>query len=72
MPHSKKANDTTSVWYYFLQEKRRHSAKCKICSAVLKTTNSSTSCLLAHLSMKHNIDLKAIRLLHRSNFIILQ
>ncbi|CAH1964139.1 unnamed protein product [Acanthoscelides obtectus] len=65
MPHSKKANDCTSVWYYFLQEEGRHTAKCKMCSAILRTTNSATSCLLSHLYMKHSIDLRAMRLFYR-------
>ncbi|VEN60931.1 unnamed protein product [Callosobruchus maculatus] len=36
-------------------------AKCTICSAILKTKDSSTKGLLAHLDRIHHIDLKAIR-----------
>nr|CAI5817503.1 unnamed protein product [Callosobruchus analis] len=68
VPH-KKAGDTTSVWHYFLKEAAGHpTAKCKICSAVLKTSYCSTRGLLMHLLTKHKIDLKQMR---QSNAVIL-
>lgn len=49
----RKDKDTSSVWYYYLTSKDGKSAKCKRCSAVLKTLGGSTKGLHTHLSTKH-------------------
>lgn len=62
VPHRKKAADKNSAWFYFLINKNKgDSAKCKRCSAILKTKGGSTKGLLTHLSKIHKIDLKILR-----------
>nr|CAI5817489.1 unnamed protein product [Callosobruchus analis] len=57
--HSKKANDRTSVWFYFLQGVTGETAKCKNkkCNRVLKTKGGSTKGLHTHLSSVHKTSL---------------
>nr|CAI5817502.1 unnamed protein product [Callosobruchus analis] len=68
VPHKTKSTDSLSVWYYFWPEETGHAAaKCMMCSSIIKTTNSNTRGLLSHLSGKHNINLKEIRLKSQRN-----
>ncbi|XP_038220906.1 uncharacterized protein LOC119838839 [Zerene cesonia] len=52
--YSKKRNPS-STWNYFLTSNDRQSAKCKICSRIIKTAGSSTSGLHGHLRSRHKI-----------------
>ena len=40
---------TDGVWEHFLREKGGNSAKCKLCSTILKATHGSTKGLHEHL-----------------------
>lgn len=44
------------MWAHFLRERNGKSAKCKICSSVIKTGGGSTSGLRRHLRLVHNIN----------------
>ncbi|XP_067616571.1 uncharacterized protein Ibf1 [Eurosta solidaginis] len=58
VPHAKKANDRSSVWYYFLVSAcGGPTAQCKFCNKVLKTSFGSTKGLLTHLNF-HKIQLE--------------
>lgn len=60
--NSKKANDKTSVWHYFLSATdESETAKCKRCPAILRIKGGSTKGLLTHLLKIHKIDLKSMR-----------
>ncbi|CAK1540375.1 unnamed protein product [Leptosia nina] len=50
------------VWKYFLTATDRNSAKCKICSRIVKTLGSSTSGLHGHLRLKHGIKIDPIQI----------
>ncbi|GFS71043.1 BED-type domain-containing protein [Nephila pilipes] len=43
------------VWQYFIKNKNEESAKCMKCSSILKCRGWSTSGLLRHLQIRHNI-----------------
>ncbi|CAG4953711.1 unnamed protein product [Colias eurytheme] len=53
-----KKRHPSSTWNYFLTSSDRQSAKCKICSRVIKTSGSSTSGLHGHLRSRHKIKLE--------------
>ncbi|XP_004523081.1 uncharacterized protein LOC101449266 isoform X2 [Ceratitis capitata] len=58
IPHKLKANDKSSVWYYFLvPASGGPTAQCKKCNKVLKTCFGSTKGLLTHLKY-HKIELE--------------
>lgn len=62
VPHKRKANESDSVWFYFLTEKNNgQTAKCRRCEAILKTKGGSTKGLITHLKV-HKIDLLDKRL----------
>jgi len=44
------------VWEHFLREKGGNSAKCKLCSTILKATGGSTKGLHEHLKRIHSIN----------------
>ena len=44
------------VWEHFLREKGGNSAKCKLCSTILKATGGSTKGLHKHLKRIHSIN----------------
>ena len=56
--HDRKADDTESVWHYFLIEiPSKQTAKCIECAKILKTHSGSTGGLLTHLET-HKIFLR--------------
>ncbi|XP_053945447.1 uncharacterized protein LOC128854950 [Anastrepha ludens] len=58
IPHKSKADDKSSVWYYFLVSAcGGPTAQCKSCNKVLKTCFGSTKGLLTHLKY-HKIELE--------------
>ncbi|CAH1634668.1 unnamed protein product [Spodoptera littoralis] len=57
----KKDEDVTSVWSHFLVDKMGSSAKCKRCSAILKTLGGSTKGLHTHLFSKHSIKIDSAK-----------
>ncbi|XP_036212737.2 uncharacterized protein [Bactrocera oleae] len=58
IPHKSKAEDKSSVWYYFLVSAcGGPTAQCKSCNKVLKTCFGSTKGLLTHLKY-HKIELE--------------
>ncbi|XP_019880616.1 protein tramtrack, beta isoform isoform X45 [Aethina tumida] len=61
MDHPTKGNDEKSVWFYFLREVRKRTAKCKACSKVKKVKKGSTTQLLRHLLKDHDINVLAKR-----------
>lgn len=46
------------VWKHFLRDKEGLTAKCKLCSKILKTKHHSTKGLHTHLKSIHQIDTK--------------
>jgi len=44
---------TVGIWEHFFREKAGQSAKCKICSTILKATGGSTKGLHEHLKRIH-------------------
>ncbi|CAH0560625.1 unnamed protein product [Brassicogethes aeneus] len=60
--YKRKANESDSVWFYFLIEKDSgQTAKCRRWQAILKTKGGSTKGLITHLKV-HKIDLLDKRL----------
>ena len=55
--HSK-GGDKYSVWFFFLNDEKGHSAKCKKCAKIIKTAGGSTSGLHTHLKTKHDVILR--------------
>lgn len=51
-----KDDDKSSIWQYFLKEKKGGHAKCKNCCKVIKTSGGSTSGLHTHMKTIHNIN----------------
>lgn len=45
------------IWQHFLREKNGQSAKCKMCSAELKTTGGSTKGLHEHMKRLHGVNM---------------
>jgi hypothetical protein len=52
----RKANDKSSVWFYYLYSEKEMLARCKQCSKVIKVAGGSTSGLHKHLKT-HEINL---------------
>ncbi|XP_047520612.1 uncharacterized protein LOC125059942 [Pieris napi] len=62
----KKRRNPSSTWNYFLTATDRSSAKCKICSRIVRTNGASTSGLHAHLKTRHGIKVDSVQ--KRNNY----
>lgn len=58
-------SEKTTLWTYF-KKIDKESAKCTLCSKILKMSSRSTKGLHLHLKSKHTIDMKEIVALQES------